>query len=287
MSHVSTRRFLFAALSAVALYAGIALLAVPIAAHADTNWITGTGLAVSSPNGTMCNVTYTSASDDHSTGLAYGSTAAPVTIAGANVISCIDVDFGSSQSVAALRVDYSMPNSICGDSCSGAYCGTDPGSSVFASTDRSTWTRLGGLSFSVANATQQFSPTAPLRYVRICRGTGGSARNNLAIDYVAIQPVVMTLSSCTFDGKTIQNGSSVTAYQAATVSTGSTCVSQTRTCTNGTLSGTYTNTYCFVKLSSDWIGGTPLSVSTPPLQENSCNVSDAATQDGGTRDTTF
>ncbi len=45
---------------------------------------------------------------------------------------------------------------------------------------------------------------------------------------------------------TVTSGSGVTAYSAASVTYPSTCVSETRTCTNGTLSGTYGNTSCSV-----------------------------------------
>ncbi|MFA7209398.1 MAG: hypothetical protein WC120_03875 [Parcubacteria group bacterium] len=50
-------------------------------------------------------------------------------------------------------------------------------------------------------------------------------------------------------GGTIASGSSVTAYRLPSVACGSSCstVSQTRTCTNGVLSGTYTNRTCSVQ----------------------------------------
>ena len=47
-------------------------------------------------------------------------------------------------------------------------------------------------------------------------------------------------------GGTISHGASVTAYAASTVACGSTCAPQTRTCNNGTLSGTNTNRACTV-----------------------------------------
>ncbi|MFZ1075611.1 MAG: hypothetical protein WAN50_04530 [Minisyncoccia bacterium] len=54
-------------------------------------------------------------------------------------------------------------------------------------------------------------------------------------------------AACTLPwGGTLANGSSVTAYQASSVNSGDTCNSQTRTCTNGTLSGSYTNQSCTV-----------------------------------------
>lgn len=51
---------------------------------------------------------------------------------------------------------------------------------------------------------------------------------------------------CNFAGQTVINGNSVTAYQASSVPYGSTCTSQTRTCTNGALSGSYTYGSCTV-----------------------------------------
>ena len=50
-----------------------------------------------------------------------------------------------------------------------------------------------------------------------------------------------TGKSCTFNGKTIASGSSVTAYLASSAPS---CASQTRSCSNGTLSGTYANASC-------------------------------------------
>lgn len=51
---------------------------------------------------------------------------------------------------------------------------------------------------------------------------------------------------CTFNGSTVAHGDSVTAYQNSSVACGSSCTSQSRTCNNGTLSGTYTNPSCTV-----------------------------------------
>jgi peptidoglycan hydrolase-like protein with peptidoglycan-binding domain len=53
-------------------------------------------------------------------------------------------------------------------------------------------------------------------------------------------------ASCSFNGQTVTHGASVTAYQTSTVSYGSACVSEQRTCNNGTLSGSYTNSSCTV-----------------------------------------
>lgn len=54
--------------------------------------------------------------------------------------------------------------------------------------------------------------------------------------------------SCTLWGGTIASGQSVSpVYEFSSVPCGSSCVSQTRTCNNGTLSGTYTNKNCSVQ----------------------------------------
>ncbi len=57
-----------------------------------------------------------------------------------------------------------------------------------------------------------------------------------------------TVAPCNLPwGGTISSGSSVAAYAAATVPYGSSCQSQTRTCTNGTLSGSYAKQSCTVQ----------------------------------------
>lgn len=54
------------------------------------------------------------------------------------------------------------------------------------------------------------------------------------------------IANCTFNGQTVLHGASVTGYQTATVPFGSTCNSQSRTCNNGTLSGSYAYASCSV-----------------------------------------
>jgi len=63
-------------------------------------------------------------------------------------------------------------------------------------------------------------------------------------------------------GGTIANGQSVTAYQAASVPNGQTCVSQSRVCSNGNLSGTYQNQTCTVQPAN---GGGAITAAHPRL----------------------
>ena len=63
----------------------------------------------------------------------------------------------------------------------------------------------------------------------------------------------VTVSSCGCSGTpwgTVANGASVTAYAASSVGCGGSCSSQTRTCSNGSLSGSYGNTSCSVNACS-------------------------------------
>lgn len=53
-------------------------------------------------------------------------------------------------------------------------------------------------------------------------------------------------ASCLFNGQTIINGGSVTAYQNSTVPYGNQCISETRTCFNGSFDGTFQFASCSV-----------------------------------------
>jgi hypothetical protein len=74
----------------------------------------------------------------------------------------------------------------------------------------------------------------------------GSSLKFTTKSVVATNPVVTNpTASCTgTPWGTVANGYSNTAYLAPLVISPTMCVSQTRTCTNGTLSGTYTNDSC-------------------------------------------
>jgi hypothetical protein len=56
--------------------------------------------------------------------------------------------------------------------------------------------------------------------------------------------ITLTAKACDFNGSLFLNGSSATAYQTSTVPYGQTCVSQSRTCNNGVLDGTYPKATC-------------------------------------------
>lgn len=80
-------------------------------------------------------------------------------------------------------------------------------------------------------------PAATITYTGTATGAGGTTN---------CSRTVTVNRSCTFNGNTVLHGASVTAYQASSVPFGNSCVSQTRTCTDGTLSGTYAHSTCSV-----------------------------------------
>jgi hypothetical protein len=54
-------------------------------------------------------------------------------------------------------------------------------------------------------------------------------------------------ASCSFDGKTIVSGESVTAFSSSSVAFGGVCQSEARSCLNGELSGSFTSSSCSVE----------------------------------------
>ena len=63
-------------------------------------------------------------------------------------------------------------------------------------------------------------------------------------------------ASCLFNGGKINSGASVLAYSSSTVANGQTCLSQTRTCNDGNLSGNYAFATCTIiqlPLQTGWL----------------------------------
>ena len=102
-------------------------------------------------------------------------------------------------------------------------------------------------------------------------------------------------ASCSFNGQTIDDGSSVTAYDATMVSDSGQCVSELRICSNGTLSGSYGNASCSVSTtnttsSSVTISATGQTTTTDTInsllaQINTIQASIVALQNGGSTQT--
>jgi hypothetical protein len=95
-------------------------------------------------------------------------------------------------------------------------------------------------SFSVA-------PSATTDYSCYAAGSGGSDGWHAA--------VLTVRQSCVFNGSAVANGTSVTAYESDAVPYGESCVSENRTCSDGTLSGSYAYASCEVSRQSCTLDG--------------------------------
>lgn len=87
--------------------------------------------------------------------------------------------------------------------------------------------------------------TSSVPYGQTCtsqtRSCSGGVLNG---SYTNSSCTVLPPGACSLDGRTVAHNASITAFETATVPYGQTCVSQSRTCNNGVLSGTYPKAAC-------------------------------------------
>jgi hypothetical protein len=103
------------------------------------------------------------------------------------------------------------------------------------------WVYINNVGYVGSSGSISVSPTASTDYSCYAYGYGGSD------GWHSYSLTVNAPASCSLPwGGTLAHGGSATAYQAATVSYGSSCSSETRTCSNGSLSGSYQYQYCAV-----------------------------------------
>jgi len=160
------------------------------------------------------------------------------------------------------------------------------------------WTTHNATSFSIYPAPNSMfmSPVAqgswnygPVTASTTFTGTATDA--NAAYD--TCTATVAAAASCTFNGQTVADGASVSAYQSSSVSAGQTCAWQTRVCSNGTLSGSYQSASCTPAAASSCSNG--LSITQYPscacpsgqVQTGSVCTSTAPLLSGVTNATTF
>ena len=124
--------------------------------------------------------------------------------------------------------------------------GTLSGSYIYQTCTRSCTLPWGGTVASGSSFTAYQSSSVPygsscVSQTRTCTdGTLSGSYSNQTCNVAAP-------ASCSLPwGGTVAHGGSVTAYASGSVACGSSCTSQTRTCSNGTLSGSYTNSSCSV-----------------------------------------
>lgn len=149
------------------------------------------------------------------------------------------------------------------------------GGGVITDLTSSTMTTLAAGVNAVSTSPAYTFPVAGTYSVRACADKTSSGNTGVITESdetnncgVWTTVTVVAPSSCTLPwGGTIASGNSATAYQSSLVTAPTTCasVSESRTCTNGTLSGTYTNQSCAVASSCTlpWGGSIASGASTP------------------------
>jgi hypothetical protein len=103
----------------------------------------------------------------------------------------------------------------------------------WSSSNADSWVYISNIGYVATAGAMSVGPLATTNYSCQAYCSGGSDGWHDGV------LTVNTPANCSFNGNTVAHGASVTAYQAATVPYGSSCTSQTRSCSNGTLSGSY------------------------------------------------
>jgi len=148
--------------------------------------------------------------------------------------SAISIDFGDGQIGQLVNNPATCPGpGSCASSKSAHHTYISPG------------TYLATVGNSSVTVTVRPATSCPTINPTLCP-VGSRAIDGTDANGCATQPmcVVGQALSCSWNGQTIQNGQSVAAYQSASVPFGNQCTSQSRTCSNGTLSGTYEYASC-------------------------------------------
>lgn len=145
----------------------------------------------------------------------------------------------SCQSQSRTCNDGTLSGSYTNQSCSVSGCAscTTPWGTTVPHGD-------GALDWNTVTAFQ----SASVPFGESCVSENRSCNNGtLSGSYVHQSCSVGGAANCTAPwGTTVAHGSSVNAYQASSVSCGNSCVSELRSCNNGTLSGSYASQSCSV-----------------------------------------
>lgn len=144
-----------------------------------------------------------------------------------------------------------------------------PGSNPTSCTASGDWSgakAIGGGSVSTGNL------TSGKTYTLQCSNEAGDS---------PLRTVTVAVNCVTPWGTKVVNGNQVTSYETATVNAPSSCVSEQRTCTDGTLGGSYSNQSCVVKsgsISITDLSGTPTSSCVISANQSTCQVKATWTQ---------
>jgi hypothetical protein len=160
--------------------------------------------------GTGCNIENALAPDGKVAGLGYPAGSGYAMWDGHAVTSCLELDFAREFQADGIKFAAAATDErLCGvgDTCVGKYCGTGGTFLVFASganraslTDYTTFRYQGSAKVAVDKKSgngvagqmnfdeMQFKQgQQAVKYVAVCRGGGGGARDNIVVDWVALR----------------------------------------------------------------------------------------------------
>ncbi|MFA6519742.1 MAG: glycine-rich domain-containing protein, partial [Candidatus Paceibacterota bacterium] len=114
-----------------------------------------------------------------------------------------------------------------------------------------TWILSPGETTGTSSTFPAYGPRTSSKYAPSCLGENGgicvAPSSYDALGFGSYGCTTATEASCVLPwGGTLASAASTTAYQSSSVTSPTVCTSETRTCVNGTLSGSYTNQNCTV-----------------------------------------
>jgi hypothetical protein len=161
----------------------------------------------------------------------------PLTTSKTYTLSCFDTN--NQYSYSSSTVVTVVPAPTCSVALNPISYNAPGSATLTYSSANATTFYINSVGYVGASGSTTVSPSASTDY-------GGTVSNGYT---TSTCPATLTVHpSCAFNGQVITHDNSVTASQSASVPYGSQCISEQRTCTDGTLSGSYSYASCSVNL---------------------------------------
>ncbi len=111
-----------------------------------------------------------------------------VTLDGQSVTACVGADFGNAFSLGSAVIRAKSTHSACGTACKTTYCDTGHSMDVFAGTTKGSYSFVKQIDINSTLVDYSVDLTAPVRYVVVCRGGSGNARDDVVVDSIHAGP---------------------------------------------------------------------------------------------------
>ena len=159
------------------------------AACVDVSCIARGPVSASIYLGTGCGAENALLLDDNGAGLVREPPDPASYIGEVDVSSCLEVEFEDAREVLAIRVVARSlgTDPICGDTCSGTYCGSGRSFEFFVSPDGTDYQWVAAVGVRSEFETDVVTVDTLVRSVLLCRRGTSQRRDNLEVDYVAAE----------------------------------------------------------------------------------------------------